>query len=331
MDPLSIGVALALTYTSVAATRHLLEHYASPSADKAGSECHTLTTEVGALERIMAVVDTCMRNSDDCSDKPSAIHRLVRRTDDIRMQLQDFQSRFFSLKAPPQPSETNSQAEGVQANSRPICKQNFARLTRNVRDIRIQLETALVFMGVDESLVFTPKALARYSSADQSFLSRFGARFDFCPNTPRVFGLPAAGTKHSFPKTRDPCHEATKRLEDEIELDSLETEVTKDEPQATQQDPVTTRVSSPWKILPHVPTCWVIIVLGFLVVTGSLAIGLYFTIAQNRMGDGFTTAGWIVAVGTLGLAVPVAKHYPRCQCWSPNPAKGQLDGRSPRG
>ena len=61
--------------------------------------------------------------------------------------------------------------------------------------------------------------------------------------------------------------------------------------------------------------CYVMVVLGFLAIGGSLAVGLYYSIAQDRMGDGFTTAGWMVAVSTLILAAPMAKHYPNCRCW----------------
>ncbi|KAM0689975.1 hypothetical protein Q7P36_008742 [Cladosporium allicinum] len=61
--------------------------------------------------------------------------------------------------------------------------------------------------------------------------------------------------------------------------------------------------------------CYIMVVLGFLAIGGSLAVGLYYSIAQDRMGDGFTTAGWMVAVSTLILAAPMAKHYPNCRCW----------------
>jgi hypothetical protein len=63
------------------------------------------------------------------------------------------------------------------------------------------------------------------------------------------------------------------------------------------------------------PTCWIIIMLAGLVVGGGLAVGLFFSIAKGQMGDGFTVAGFIIAVGTLALAVPITQHYPRCKCW----------------
>ena len=68
-------------------------------------------------------------------------------------------------------------------------------------------------------------------------------------------------------------------------------------------------------ILQRIPPCFFLVALGFLVIGGSLAVGLYYSIAKDRMGDGFTTAGWMIAVGTLVLAAPMAKHYPHCKCW----------------
>jgi hypothetical protein len=73
------------------------------------------------------------------------------------------------------------------------------------------------------------------------------------------------------------------------------------------------------------PTCWIIVPLGVLIIAGSLAVGLYYSIAEDRMGDGFTTAGFIIAVGTLMLAIPITQHYPHCKCWK---RKGFLDADS---
>lgn len=67
--------------------------------------------------------------------------------------------------------------------------------------------------------------------------------------------------------------------------------------------------------LQRIKPCYVMVMLGFLAMGGSLAVGLFYSIAQDRMGDGFTTAGWMVAVSTLMLAAPMAKHYPNCRCW----------------
>lgn len=69
------------------------------------------------------------------------------------------------------------------------------------------------------------------------------------------------------------------------------------------------------KILQRIKPCYVMVDLGLLSIGGSLAVGLFYSIAQDRMGDGFTTAGWMVAVSTLMLAAPMAKHYPHCRCW----------------
>ena len=65
----------------------------------------------------------------------------------------------------------------------------------------------------------------------------------------------------------------------------------------------------------HFPVCWIIVFLGRVIVGGSLTVGLYFSIAKNQMGDGFTTAGYMLAVGTFVLAGPMAKHYAHCKCW----------------
>lgn len=73
-----------------------------------------------------------------------------------------------------------------------------------------------------------------------------------------------------------------------------------------------------------VRACLIIIALGFLVIGGSLAVGLYFTIAEDRVGDGFTTSSYILAVGTLVLAAPMAKHYPKCRCWNSGGPGGSL-------
>jgi hypothetical protein len=67
--------------------------------------------------------------------------------------------------------------------------------------------------------------------------------------------------------------------------------------------------------LQRVKLCYVVVALGFLAIGASLAVGLFYSIASDRMGNGFTTASWMVAVSTLMLAAPMAKHYPNCRCW----------------
>jgi hypothetical protein len=88
-------------------------------------------------------------------------------------------------------------------------------------------------------------------------------------------------------------------------------------PQAQSVDP-----SNSGKILVQsskkptvLPTCWILIFLVLAVALGSTAIGVYFSVAKNQMGDGFTTAAWAVGVGALLLAGPIAFHYPHCKCW----------------
>lgn len=73
-----------------------------------------------------------------------------------------------------------------------------------------------------------------------------------------------------------------------------------------------------------VRACFILISLGFVIIAGSLAVGLYYTIAEDRVGDGFTTSSYILAVGTLVLAAPMAKHYPQCRCWDSGNYGGSL-------
>lgn len=63
----------------------------------------------------------------------------------------------------------------------------------------------------------------------------------------------------------------------------------------------------------HIPFCCLLVALGTLIVGSSLAVGLYYSIARDRMGDGFTATGWMTGVGTLVLAAPMAKHYLNCR------------------
>ena len=82
----------------------------------------------------------------------------------------------------------------------------------------------------------------------------------------------------------------------------------------TTQPPTSRNSSLPGQLC-RIPFCYVLISLGVVLIGGSLSVGLYYSIAKDRMGDGFTTAGWMTAVGTLILAAPMAKHYPNCRCW----------------
>jgi hypothetical protein len=61
--------------------------------------------------------------------------------------------------------------------------------------------------------------------------------------------------------------------------------------------------------------CYLIALFLSLVITGSATFALYWTITTGQMGDGFTAASWFVAVGTLIIAVPLARHYAHCTCW----------------
>ncbi|KAF5572559.1 P-loop containing protein [Fusarium pseudoanthophilum] len=63
--------------------------------------------------------------------------------------------------------------------------------------------------------------------------------------------------------------------------------------------------------------CYIICSIMALIVIGSGVLGIYYTVRFDRMGDGFTAASWIVAIGVMTLAGPMARHYPRCSCWRP--------------
>jgi len=56
--------------------------------------------------------------------------------------------------------------------------------------------------------------------------------------------------------------------------------------------------------------------LGFIGL--SCFLGIFFTVHKEygySMGDSFTLAGFVIAVGTLVCSFLLAFHYPRCECW----------------
>ncbi|KAI1266315.1 hypothetical protein F5Y18DRAFT_383070 [Xylariaceae sp. FL1019] len=61
--------------------------------------------------------------------------------------------------------------------------------------------------------------------------------------------------------------------------------------------------------------CYIMAFIYLVVILGSGALGVYYWVAKDRMGDGFTAASWFVAVATLVMTFPAALHYPRCRCW----------------
>lgn len=72
-----------------------------------------------------------------------------------------------------------------------------------------------------------------------------------------------------------------------------------------------------------IPTCYILAAFGFIIIGSSLAVAIYYTVAKDRMGDGFTAASWMTGAGTLILAAPGAIHYSRCHCWeSPSDGTG---------
>lgn len=64
--------------------------------------------------------------------------------------------------------------------------------------------------------------------------------------------------------------------------------------------------------------CFLIITVLFAFIVLSSFLGLYFTLYKEygySMGDSFTLAGYVIAVGGLISSFLIVKHYPRCNCW----------------
>jgi hypothetical protein len=65
-------------------------------------------------------------------------------------------------------------------------------------------------------------------------------------------------------------------------------------------------------------TCYLIAAMFASFVGLSCFLGVYFTVETKygySMGDSFTLAGWVVAIGAFVSSGVLAKHYPRCTCW----------------
>lgn len=78
--------------------------------------------------------------------------------------------------------------------------------------------------------------------------------------------------------------------------------------------------------LRRIPFCYLLAALAFIFISSSSAVGLYYSIEQNAMGDGFTTAGFMLAVGTLVVTPPAAYHYQHCRCWRSDPKGACQEG-----
>ena len=82
-------------------------------------------------------------------------------------------------------------------------------------------------------------------------------------------------------------------------------------------------ITTPRNVSALVPTakprgCFIIIALFASFVILSLFLGVYFTLKKENgysMGDSFTLAGYVIAVGTVISAPILAYHYPHCKCW----------------
>jgi len=96
--------------------------------------------------------------------------------------------------------------------------------------------------------------------------------------------------------------------------------------QLPQELPATTSGGMMIAFRRRIPFCYLLAALVFIFISSSSAVGLYYSIAQNAMGDGFTTAGFILAVGTLVVTPPAAYHYQNCQCWRSDTESAILEG-----
>jgi hypothetical protein len=65
-------------------------------------------------------------------------------------------------------------------------------------------------------------------------------------------------------------------------------------------------------------TCYLIIAMFASFVGLSCFLGVYFTVETKygySMGDSFTLASWVVAIGAFVSSGVLAKHHRRCRCW----------------
>lgn len=76
----------------------------------------------------------------------------------------------------------------------------------------------------------------------------------------------------------------------------------------------------------RVPFCYLLAALGLVFILSSFAVGMYYSIEKDAMGDGFTTAGYMLAVGTLVVTPPAAYHYQHCRCWRRYPKNACPEG-----
>lgn len=93
--------------------------------------------------------------------------------------------------------------------------------------------------------------------------------------------------------------------------------------QQLANDPSATMRTAFWR---RPPFCYLLAALGLLFISSSSAVGIYYSITKNAMGDGFTTAGYMLAVGTLVVTPPAAYHYQHCRCWRRNSKSASPEG-----
>jgi hypothetical protein len=62
--------------------------------------------------------------------------------------------------------------------------------------------------------------------------------------------------------------------------------------------------------------CFIIASVMFVFIALSLILGIFFTASTKySMGDSFTLAGYVIAVGGLICSFLLACHFSNCKCW----------------
>lgn len=70
--------------------------------------------------------------------------------------------------------------------------------------------------------------------------------------------------------------------------------------------------------------CYLLMLLFGSFIALSCCLGVFFTMKKEySMGDAFTLAGYIIAIGGLISTGALAYHYPRCNCWKEEGNKEQ--------
>jgi hypothetical protein len=178
--------------------------------------------------------------------------------------------------------------------------------TRHMRALNSSMETTMEQSTVCCTVLITRDKLTRVLVNGGTLRNRYESSRHWSPNTESTDVSSSALEETDVPSSQVGIASTTNGYQPH-HLEDL--------PSSSNELAPSARRATIAGILQRIRPCYLLVALGFLVIGGSLAVGLYYSIAKDRMGDGFTTAGWMIAVGTLILAAPMAKHYPHCKCW----------------